>query len=200
MPDLRMLKQMQEREDKLRTRPISEILGILNRNSIDLSEEQILRDYQELKDIEALSTQYYGMYEKELDLLDEKNLYVNSDAIPHLILRIIPEHFDLTEIGDPGFIDEWLMNIGKRRPPHVTMQELANIVCALINHARRTGISELKNTGSVYNYNAALRSLFANVTHPEERLEELLVIFYQTFPDADPNICPTAYQSWKARS
>jgi len=188
--DREALLKIKQREEMLKNRPIREIIGILNRSGIDLTEERIVSDYQKTKDVEELSSAYYRLYEDQLKRLDAKNLFVNSDALPRLILRIIPLHMNPADIGDPGFVDEWLLEISSRQPVRVSEAELGNILISLIHYAERTGVHKLNEIGHVFSYNKALVSLFSGLSHPSDSMVQLLGLFQETFPDADPAICP----------
>lgn len=173
-----------------------EYFAKLKEYGFDFSEEKIVEDYMRVRDIKALDDSYYEQYGKYIDD-HQKDKLVNSDVFMELMARIIPEHFDIAETGDPYFIEAAIDRIINTDLRSVDQKEIEKILQALIVFSKERDRHTLEDTLEMFDLNVLLKELIRVCHDRNASFRKLIREMYECFEDMDPKIFPSVYKEVK---
>ena len=160
---------------------------------IDLSEEKIIEDYDRVRDVQTLDDTYYEKYGKYIDD-NQKDKLLNSDVFMLLMDRIIPEHFNITDTGDPYFISVAVDNIINTDLRSADQYEIERILRALAVFSRTRNHHTLEDSLEMLDMNVLLKELIRVCHNRNAVFRGLVRDLYECFEDMDPRIFPSVYK------
>jgi hypothetical protein len=163
---------------------------------IELSEERIVGDYEHVQDIKALDESYYEQYGKYIDA-NQRDKVLNSDAFMLLLDRIIPDHFDIAETGDPYFIEAAIENIINTDLRSADQKEIERILKALTVFSKKRDHHTLEDCLKTFDLNVLLKELVRVCHDRNTEFRKLIREMYECFDDMDPSIFPSVYREVK---
>ncbi len=170
-----------------------EYYSALKELGIEFSEERLIEDYSRVKDTEALFDAYYKQYGDILDSEHEKE-WINSDIFFELIDRIIPQHFDFEETGDPFFITTALNELCMDDLRKADQKEIEKILRALITYSKTRDQHILEETLEMPDMNGLIRELVRVCHNRDASFRKLIQEMYECFDDMDQKIFPSVYK------
>lgn len=173
-----------------------EYFAKLKEYGFDFSEEKIVEDYKRVRDIKALDDVYYEQYGKYIDD-HQKDKLVNSDVFMVLMDRIIPEHFDIAETGDPYFIEAAIDRIINTDLRSADQKEIEKILQALIVFSKNRNCHTLEDSLDMFDLNILLKELIRVCHDRNASFRKLIREMYECFEDMDPKIFPSVYKEVK---
>ena len=173
-----------------------EYFAKLKEYGFDFSEEKIVEDYKRVRDIKALDDVYYEQYGKYIDD-HQKDKLVNSDVFMELMDRIIPEHFDIAETGDPYFIEAAIDRIINTDLRSADQKEIEKILQALIVFSKNRNCHTLEDSLEMFDLNVLLKELIRVCHDRNASFRKLIREMYECFEDMDPKIFPSVYKEVK---
>ena len=173
-----------------------EYFAKLKEYGFDFSEEKIVEDYKRVRDIKALDDVYYEQYGKYIDD-HQKDKLVNSDVFMELMDRIIPEHFDIAETGDPYFIEAAIDRIINTDLRSADQKEIEKILQALIVFSKNRNCHTLEDSLEMFDLNVLLKELIRVCHDRNASFRKLIREMYECFGDMDPKIFPSVYKEVK---
>ena len=173
-----------------------EYFAKLKEYGIDFSEERIVNDYEQVRDVRTLDDSYYEQYGKYIDD-HQKDKLVNSDVFMVLMDRIIPDHFDITETGDPYFIEAAIGEIIKTDLRSADQKEIEKILQALIVFSKNRDHHTLEDSLDMLDLNVLLKELVRVCHNRDAAFRKLIREMFECFDDMDPKIFPSVYKEVK---
>lgn len=189
---LNSIKMMEKRRETT----TEEYFAALRKYGFEFSEEKIIEDYSRVKDAETLDNMYYEQYGKTLDN-NQKEKWLNSDAFLLLIDRIIPEHFDIQETGDPYFISTALDDLYRNDLKKTDQKDIEKILRALTVYSNTRNQHTLNHSLELFNMNGVLSDLIRICHKRTPSFRTLVRELYECFEDMDPRIFPSVYREWQ---
>lgn len=190
---MKNLGKAQERMKLQHETPAETVFAKMNAMGVELNEERFIHDYAEIHNVRKLDDQYYAQYGEILDC-EHPEQWVNSDMITILLDRIIPEHFDFEETGDPYFIAQTAAQLAEKDPKTYPQTETEKIFRALITCSKKHDIHMLNELSDYYDMNFILGILCRNCRFRNTAFREMIKEFYRCYEDADPKIFMNAYR------
>ena len=173
-----------------------EFFARLKKMGIDFSEERIIEDYKRVKDVQTLDDSYYEQYGEYIDDHQTDEI-INSDVFMELMDRIIPEHFNITETGDPYFVEAALENLIYSDPRSVDQSEVEEVFRAMTVLSKTRNVHSLDECFGMYDLNVLLRELIRVCHNRNTAFRNLVREMYECFDDLDPKIFPSVYREAK---
>lgn len=185
------VKLMRKRRDTSN----EEYFAALKKYGVDLSEETIIADYRQIKDVEKLDQMYYDRYGRILDDKQEEK-WLNSDAFMELLDRIVPQHFDIEETGDPYFITSAVDEICRNDLRKVDQKTIEKVLRALVTFSRTRDQHLLDNVAEFYDFGNLLKELIRVCHNRDQTFRALIRQLYECYEDMDPKIFPSVYKEY----
>lgn len=145
-----------------------------------------------VKDIRTLDDSYYEQYGKDLD---EKNIPSLSSAVfMDLMDRIIPEHFNIEDTGDPYFIENEINSIISTDLSSIGQKEIEDLLKALIVFSKTRDHHTLEDIFESIDCGFLLRELIRLCHDRNAEFRKLIREMYECYDDMDPRILPSVYK------
>ena len=109
---------------------ISRLESELNKHNIELTEKQVIEEFEKTKQIQKVFDHFNDLYVKELDELSNLNILFDDDCIILFIDKVIELNYKKNEIPDPDFIAEEIENfrlVNKTKKYETCLKILNNI-------------------------------------------------------------------------
>ena len=175
--------------------PAELVLRVLNENGIPLTEQKILDDYAEVKDVGTLDEQYADQYEDRFDgTFQDETGFIDIDIFLPLIKNVLRRNCDITETGDSVFIGELEDDLMKKEKLKVIPQkEVEDLIRTYINHSRIHDVHLLDDIDGLYDHNSLLIGFVKGCHKRNRQFNDLMTEFFNCYEDADPEIYPSLY-------
>ena len=169
---------------------------MLKEAGIDFSEERIIEDYARIKDLRKLDDSYYEQYGKKLDR-ESKNKVLNSDVFLTLLVRIIPNHFDVSQTGDPYFIQSEIDRICNNDLRKADQKEIEKILRAFVVLSKTRNHHTIEDSLELFDINGLLKEMIRVCHNRDASFRNLMKEMYECYEDLDPKIFPSVYKEVK---
>lgn len=186
-----LLDGLQQMQNRMGTTN-EEYFKKLKEHGIDLNEERIIEDYKRVKDIRTLDDSYYEQYGKALD--EQRIPSLNSDVFMDLMDRIIPEHFEIDETGDPYFMENAANRIISTDLRSIDQKEIEKLLRALVVFSKTRDHHTLEDTFEFMDCGFLLRELIRVCHNRNAEFRKLIREMYECYDDMDPRILPSVYK------
>lgn len=173
-----------------------EYYAMLKEAGIDFSDEKIIDDYARIKDLKALEESYYEQYGKTLDT-ESRTKVLNSDVFLTLLLRIIPEHFDFSETGDPYYIEAEIDRICSNVLSKLNQKEIEKILRGFVVFSKTRNHHTIEDSLELFNINGLLKEMIRICHNRDASFRNLMKEMYECYEDLDPKIFPSVYREVK---
>jgi len=173
-----------------------EYFAKLSEYGFEFSEKRIVEDYKRVKDTKTLENFYYEQYGRYIDD-HQKDMLVNSDVFLTLIHRIIPNHFDITETGDPYFIERAIDDLYRNDLKKADQKEIEKVLKAMTVFSKTRNHHTLEGSLERFDMNGLFSDLIRACHNRNPEFRNLIREMYECFDDMDPKIFPSVYREVK---
>ena len=190
---MRKLEEFSQRQKTYRnyieTTSIEQFLSDLAETGFCLTEEELLKKYEEIGRYAHATDYFYNVYQLEWDRIDDKrNLPFNSDSFMPFYKKLLKSKYDISTLPDIDFIEDSMFYVEADCPKEQVQNEVMSILKRVILSSEKYNIRTLNGLFDDHDFNEFMRFYIKKCHNRDRNFNELMKQYYESFDDADKKI------------